>query len=93
MRKSRFPEEHIIGMLREPQASPPVAKLCRKHGGDQRGDALHLAVEAWRLWKKKTASRKRRRKGRTSTDGRHVAAWASYVGTAWVWEQPRGIHN
>ena len=32
MRKSRFSEEQIIGMLKEQQAGMPVADLCRKHG-------------------------------------------------------------
>lgn len=32
MRKSRFSEERIIGVLKEHQAGLPVAELCRKHG-------------------------------------------------------------
>ena len=32
MRKSRFTEEQIIGMLKEHQAGMPVAELCRRHG-------------------------------------------------------------
>lgn len=32
MRKSRFSEEQIIGILKEQQAGMPVAELCRKHG-------------------------------------------------------------
>ena len=32
MRKSRFSEEQIIGVLKEHQAGLPVAELCRKHG-------------------------------------------------------------
>ncbi len=32
MRKSRFSEEQIIGILKEHQAGVPVAELCRKHG-------------------------------------------------------------
>jgi putative transposase len=32
MRKSRFTEEQIIGVLKEHQAWLPVAELCRKHG-------------------------------------------------------------
>jgi putative transposase len=32
MRKSRFTEEQIIGMLKEYQAGVPVADICRKHG-------------------------------------------------------------
>jgi putative transposase len=32
MRKSRFREEQIIGILKEQQAGLPVAELCRKYG-------------------------------------------------------------
>jgi putative transposase len=32
MRKSRFSDEQIIGILKEQQAGLPVAELCRKHG-------------------------------------------------------------
>ena len=32
MRKSRFSEEQIIGILKEHQAGMPAAELCRKHG-------------------------------------------------------------
>jgi putative transposase len=32
MKKSRFSEEQIIGVLKEHQAGLPVAELCRKHG-------------------------------------------------------------
>lgn len=32
MRKSRFSEEQIIGVLREQQMGLPVAEVCRKHG-------------------------------------------------------------
>ena len=32
MKRSRFTEEQIIGILREPEAGVPVADLCRKHG-------------------------------------------------------------
>ncbi len=31
MRKSRFSEDQIIGILKERQAGLPVAELCRKH--------------------------------------------------------------
>jgi putative transposase len=32
MRKSRFTEEQIIGVLKEQQAGLPIAELCRRHG-------------------------------------------------------------
>ena len=32
MKRSRFTEEQIIGILREKEAGVPVADLCRKHG-------------------------------------------------------------
>ena len=32
MKRSRFTEEQIIGVLKEHQAGIPTAELCRKHG-------------------------------------------------------------
>jgi putative transposase len=32
MKKSRFSEEQIIGILKEHQAGVAVAEICRKHG-------------------------------------------------------------
>ncbi len=32
MKRSRFTEEQIIGILREQEAGLPMADLCRKHG-------------------------------------------------------------
>jgi putative transposase len=32
MKRSRFTEEQIIGIMRKHEAGVPVAELCRKHG-------------------------------------------------------------
>jgi putative transposase len=32
MKRSRYTEEQIIGILKEQEAGVPVAELCRKHG-------------------------------------------------------------
>ena len=32
MKRSRFTEEQIIGILREQEAGVPVAEVCRRHG-------------------------------------------------------------
>ncbi len=32
MKRSRFTEEQIIGILREQEAGVPTAEVCRKHG-------------------------------------------------------------
>jgi putative transposase len=32
MKRSRYTEEQIIGILKEQEAGTPVAALCRKHG-------------------------------------------------------------
>jgi len=32
MKRSRFSEEQIIGILKEHQAGVPAAEICRKHG-------------------------------------------------------------
>ena len=35
MRKSRFTEAQIIGMIKEQEAGMPTAEVCRKHGSSQ----------------------------------------------------------
>ena len=35
MKRSRFSEEQIIGILREHEAGVKTAELCRKHGNSQ----------------------------------------------------------
>jgi transposase-like protein len=32
MKRSRYTEEQIIGILKEQEAGVPVSELCRKHG-------------------------------------------------------------
>lgn len=32
MKRSRFSEEQIIGMIKEQEAGLPTAEVCRKHG-------------------------------------------------------------
>ena len=32
MRKTRFTEEQIVGILKEQEAGVPTAELCRRHG-------------------------------------------------------------
>jgi putative transposase len=41
MKRGRFSEEQIVGILKEHEASRKIAELAREHGY-QRGDALRL---------------------------------------------------
>lgn len=44
MRKSRFTEEQIIGILKEGEAGSNISELCRKHG---------ISKESYYRWKAK----------------------------------------
>ena len=46
MRKSRYSEEQIVGILKESEAGVPTAELCRKHG---------ISEQTFYRWKKQFA--------------------------------------
>ena len=49
MKKSRYSEEQIIGVLKEHQAGIPVSELCRKHGiSDATFDNWRSPMAGWR---------------------------------------------
>ena len=44
MRRSRFSEEQIVGILKEQEGGAPTAELCRRHG---------ISEQTFYTWKKK----------------------------------------
>ena len=49
MRKSRFTEAQIIGMIKEQEAGMPTAEICRKHGLSQgRSTNSNPNTAAWK---------------------------------------------
>ena len=46
MKKSKFSESQIVGVLKEGEAGVAVAEICRKHG---------ISAATWYAWKSKYA--------------------------------------
>ena len=44
MRRSRFSDEQIVGILKEQEAGTPTAEVCRRHG---------ISEQTFYTWKKK----------------------------------------
>ena len=65
MKRSRYTEEQIIGILQEQEAGTPVAELCRKHGmsdatfyswKNRYGGSRSARRNGCELWRRKTPS-------------------------------------
>ena len=50
MKRNRFTEEQIIGILKEHEAGVSVADLCRKHGADAMLDNAALKDLLGKKW-------------------------------------------
>jgi len=47
MKKSRFSEAQIMGILKQAESGVPVSELCREHGHEQ-CQLLQMAGQVWR---------------------------------------------
>jgi putative transposase len=62
MKKSRYTEEQIIGILKQHEAGVRTMDLCREHG-NQRGDVLRLEAEVRRHGRERGAALKAMEEG------------------------------